>query len=397
MMENQTGRGPKMARAWARWAVQLAVWTMQNLVVRTDRYGGQYLDPEGVIQRTTPHELTRRLIERHFAAGVGARTEDIIGLHNTGLDKTCGWAAVDVDRHYESIDPVANRRYAKRVLRRALRAGFAALLVDSSGGTGGFHVFILFAEPVPVAEAFRLVRYLARGHGRFGLPKPPDLFPRSREPGGLGLGCWLRLFGRHHKRPVWARIWCPERRRWLEGEAAVKAILRLRGQPVDVSAVVPAGFGVEPPRARAAAAADPRRDEPAHRREVRRARAALDHLVINAPGLADDYDPWLRVGMALKELEPDGLELWHEWSSSSLKYEPDVLDAKWQGFREADVVNGVSLGTLYHLAAEAGWDPSWVDGDDWCSVTRRRGAGRRALVVKLKRRGVGPAGGGANG
>jgi len=46
----------------------------------------------------------------------------------------------------------------------------------------------------------------------------------------------------------------------------------------------------------------------------------------------DNYDAWLRVGIALKSLGSEGLDLWHNWSASSSKYDPDVLDKKWETF-----------------------------------------------------------------
>jgi hypothetical protein len=372
-------------------------WVLLHLVVRTDVYGGQFKDRQGAVRRVTRRGLTRQALLKHFRAGVDASPEDVIGLHCTAPNETCRWAAIDIDRHDDTIDPTANFRFARRILKRATRAGLTALLVDSSGGTGGFHVFILFKNPVPMADAHRLARYLARGHEKFGLPRPPDLFPRNYKLTGKLCGHWLRLFGRHHKRPTWARVWCPVARRWLKDDEAVAAILATEGTDVDIAAIVPADFGVEPRRARAAVAADaPRPDSPAHRRLVRRARAALDHLAEAAPELAEDYHQWLKVGMALKELGPDGLDLWHEFSMICFKYMPEVLDEKWQSFQEPTVTHGVGLGSLFHMATEEGWDGSVVDEDDWCVVDRRPGGGPRTFSVTLKDRPDDQAGEGAN-
>jgi hypothetical protein len=82
---------------------------------------------------------------------------------------------------------------------------------------------------------------------------------------------------------------------------------------------------------------------------------------------SDDYDRWLRVGMALRQLGDQGLAIWHEWSAGSPKYEPDVLDAKWETFEPAGnemkpaFLGGraslVGLGTIFKAAAENGWKP----------------------------------------
>ena len=64
---------------------------------------------------------------------------------------------------------------------------------------------------------------------------------------------------------------------------------------------------------------------------------------------ADDYDTWVRVGMALHSVGDDALlQDWISWSASSGKFEPGVCEAKWRTFQAA--AGGVSLGTLAHMA-----------------------------------------------
>jgi hypothetical protein len=70
------------------------------------------------------------------------------------------------------------------------------------------------------------------------------------------------------------------------------------------------------------------------------------------------YDDFLRIGMALKELDwqkPDGTdigyELWDAWCSLSEHHNPEGLEFKWRSFKRS----GVSVGSLYHMAREAGW------------------------------------------
>lgn len=48
-----------------------------------------------------------------------------------------------------------------------------------------------------------------------------------------------------------------------------------------------------------------------------------------------DYDLWIKVGAALHHQtdgHPDGLELWHEWSSRSPLYDARACDSKWSSF-----------------------------------------------------------------
>lgn len=64
---------------------------------------------------------------------------------------------------------------------------------------------------------------------------------------------------------------------------------------------------------------------------------AWDDLKVLPEEWNEDYEPWLKVGAALEhEFEGDqaGLDLWHDFSKDSGKYEPDVLDAKWETFRD---------------------------------------------------------------
>jgi predicted P-loop ATPase len=79
--------------------------------------------------------------------------------------------------------------------------------------------------------------------------------------------------------------------------------------------------------------------------DIQRARAYL----ASVPAAdADDYDAWLRVGMALHSVDDALLADWIQWSTISGKFEPGACEAKWRTFSAA--AGGVSLGTLAHLA-----------------------------------------------
>jgi predicted P-loop ATPase len=70
-----------------------------------------------------------------------------------------------------------------------------------------------------------------------------------------------------------------------------------------------------------------------------------------------DRQTWLEVGMALHQaFGTAGWEAWSEWSSGGAKYAgPSDCGAVWASFEQT--TGGVSLGTLYHHAKEAGWKP----------------------------------------
>ena len=70
---------------------------------------------------------------------------------------------------------------------------------------------------------------------------------------------------------------------------------------------------------------------------------------------ADDYDTWLRVGMALHASgEAWARAVWDTWSQRSDKYDPPMQQQKWGSFT-AD--GGVNLATLFHLAKQYGYTP----------------------------------------
>ena len=77
-----------------------------------------------------------------------------------------------------------------------------------------------------------------------------------------------------------------------------------------------------------------------------RARDFLDRIPASD---ADDYDTWVKVGMALHSAGDDSLlQDWIRWSATSGKFEPGICQAKWKSFNASS--GGVSLGTLAHLA-----------------------------------------------
>ena len=74
--------------------------------------------------------------------------------------------------------------------------------------------------------------------------------------------------------------------------------------------------------------------------------AAIALLNLIPSSLADDYDSWIRVGMALKYISDSLLPEWDRWSQSSPKYKPGECAYKWQSFRGS----GISDRTLHYLA-----------------------------------------------
>jgi hypothetical protein len=338
--------------AWAHYADELAGWAIW-LRNRTDVFGGyrpkseRTIDPETGRPRiayTARGALTYDRLVAHF---IGADHGDLVGLHVASPAETCKFVVVDFDAHRADDNPEANWKMALAVYAEARALGLDALLLDSNG-IGGFHLWIIFPTAVPMADAWRLGKWLVRDHRRYGLTRPPESFPKSPRLTAKRIGSFVRLPGRHHSREHWTKVW--DSRRWLEGAGAIRAILAVEGADVDLERAIPADVGSDPmgeDRRQSRVVAMPLnwRDR---ERDVALARKALQFLGDDYR----DYEAWLRIGMALSELGNDGLALWHEWCAPCAKYDPAVLDEKWAGFRPAD---GITLGTLFHMAKEAGW------------------------------------------
>ncbi|MCT7953363.1 bifunctional DNA primase/polymerase [Ancylothrix sp. C2] len=78
---------------------------------------------------------------------------------------------------------------------------------------------------------------------------------------------------------------------------------------------------------------------------IRTARFLLTQI---HPKYADDYDWWIKVGMALKFISPSLLEDWDKWSRLSPKYKAGECDYKWHSFNG----RGITDRTLYWLARQ---------------------------------------------
>lgn len=101
-------------------------------------------------------------------------------------------------------------------------------------------------------------------------------------------------------------------------------------------------------------------------------RSALEHLAAtpisnkpNAGTYVDDYETWMRFGLALKrDLGEEGFDIWEEWSEYSERYPGrDTLRAKWEkGFKTDDddggyghCVRPIHVGSIFFTAQRRGW------------------------------------------
>ena len=80
---------------------------------------------------------------------------------------------------------------------------------------------------------------------------------------------------------------------------------------------------------------------------------AIEYMEAIASGYSsDDYQDWIRVGIALKLVADDLFSLWDMWSSKSEKYDGNT-QRKWDSFKPQH--NGIAV--LGWFAKKAGWQP----------------------------------------
>ena len=165
---------------------------------------------------------------------------------------------------------------------------------------------------------------------------PPDLWPHLR-----GRRVWhndagrtvLELRGTGHQSIIAGAHPDTDGYRWIEGRS-----------PADLQVADAPDWLLEP---LLKASADPTAadHQPATEADVPRALELLAHI---PP--CDDYDRWLRVGMALHSVSPGLLSDWVSWSRGCSNFDEEECFQKWQSFRSS----GTTIGTLHYLADTLG-------------------------------------------
>ncbi len=229
---------------WRERATELADWAALRLVNRKDVWG-QYSVPTPTERRETGRtykamtlpakaqrggdKVTLDKLTRHFASR-RLRKPQLIGLHAKSKQTTSRWFGLDIDCH----DPDAPE--AQDLARRNLNAcvtwyrklqdmGHDPILFDSNGA-GGFHIWVLFAEPAPTAQVFNFAQWVVSDWEKLQLEKLPETFPKTVKDGSLG--SWFRLPGLHHTRDHYAAVWAGDDGLddpWLTGHAAIDVML----------------------------------------------------------------------------------------------------------------------------------------------------------------------------
>ena len=229
---------------WRERATELADWAALRLINRKDVWG-QYSVPTPSERRDTGRtykamtlpakaqrggdKVTLDKLSRHFASR-RLRKPQLIGLHAKSKDTTSRWFGLDIDCH--DTEATGAQDLARRNLnavvnwhRKLQDMGYDPLLFDSNGA-GGFHLWVLFAEPAPTSTVFDFAQWLISDWEKQQLEKLPETFPKAVKEDSLG--SWFRLPGLHHTRDHYASVWAGDDGLddpWLTGHAAIDAML----------------------------------------------------------------------------------------------------------------------------------------------------------------------------
>ena len=329
---------------WKSRSRELADWGMERLVNRKDVWG-QYTGKAGAGKALTLPQKTMRgkdmvtldKLTRHFGSN---RRNHLIGLHAASPDEMCRWLAIDIDQHapdsIEAEDTARRNFAAARAWWGMLQGrGYDPILLDSNG-QGGFHIWILFREPAPMADVHAFGQSIVTEWEAKNLDEQPETFPKSPKLSDDKMGAWLRLPGLHHTHDHFTKVWSGDEwldDPWLEGNEAISELIRNVPGP--------------PPKAGAALRGKSKKKKATGRKrpkfESRKKRA---RVCVDLDGVLAAYDGW------------QGVEQFGDPLPGAIEFTRDL--AKW-----ADVIIFTSrchVNDQTHSAAERkGLVKAWLD------------------------------------
>ena len=234
----------RMADEWGARAKELAEWVMTHLVNRTDvwtRYVKRQGDDISKVFTIPFREQRGKVFLDHDSLRKHFRTRQAsgqVGLHSASSDLTSRWLSIDIDLHdvveQFAITPEGNLAAARGWQKALIDHGLDPLLMDSNG-RGGFHILVIFDEPMSTSSVHDFAKRLTADFAERGLDKAPEFFPGK--PRWDHYGYSFRLPGRHHSRPHYTRVWNDEpyaESRWLDGDDAIVRILATRPAPTNL-------------------------------------------------------------------------------------------------------------------------------------------------------------------
>ena len=326
---------------WQASSELLTRMAWQRFAIKRDRHG--IYSPDGGASWSTD-ELTEERLRSHFTG------ELTLGCGSTSIDDKCLWVAWDLDNHVSDTATNQNLNYAVILMNRLAELG-GHCIIEHSDGKGGIHVWLLFSHAVPSDKAHHFAKWVARDYQDHldaieCFPKSPSVQHTEKK-----CGTYLRLPGKHHKREHWSQLWGDGE--WLDAEQSIELLLTA---PTNNPLILRHTPPIEPPKVNEYTG--PQSDS---HDLIRKALPNVD---------PNDYGTWIKIGQALHSEDDGLLNEWIHWSESAATFKPGECEQKWKTFTAG---NGVSIGTLFHLACEAGWiDPRNSHNGRYPSIEAQR-------------------------
>ena len=266
-----------------------------------------------------------------------AITDDVFSVHLSGAADCAGYylmqtgsstriAVTDIDDHGNKYTFDELKGKAKQIAAALRNAGFRVNIVTSGSGHG-FHLIILFSRPQAAGGVRSRVNAAVAGLQEEGLV---EVFPKQDKVKDLG-NLVAYPFGRK------------------------SVALNQDFEPVDkftmpvlISEDVTNGSvpDVAPERVNSEFLAGLDQSATVTIAEIEEPLMKIS---------AEERAQWLTVLAALKNTFGESArELAHRWSATSEKYDPADTDRVWDSIK-GDCKNPVTVGTIFHLAKEAGW------------------------------------------
>jgi hypothetical protein len=185
-------------------------WIRDRLFNRTDAYvlnlaNGEKVSPidlagdlSGEVKPKKP--LTSDTVLRHCMG------YEAVSLYAISEANTCKWVCLDIDDH-DGTTTEQTTAYMFKLVAAIREMGFEPLVENSDGG-GGWHIWVLFREPVLSEVAYRFGHWLVES---YCLPSDSkvtaEVFPTQEcltETSRYGSA--VRVPGKHPKRGIWSQI-----------------------------------------------------------------------------------------------------------------------------------------------------------------------------------------------
>ncbi len=243
--------------AWPQRANELANWADQYLVNRRDAWvvpvNDKPITPDAKL-RCAAGTLTLSDLATHFQSH---SPKQRIALPPLSLEHTCRWFAILVHRHNDTAgqpDPTGpgdNLHAALWWYERLAKRGFDPIL-EETGPDGRYRLLVLFDFPVDARRAIDFADNLISDFGHRDLVHRPVLLPdhpdiqtatpiidTDRVLWLPGIKPVIDPASQHdadtnHKPETMihtSRIWDPQQETWLDGFAAIDALLGTRRSP----------------------------------------------------------------------------------------------------------------------------------------------------------------------